>query len=96
MMLFVAVCNDRVGGLPLRLETRPAHLAWIETLGPAVKAAGPFVGPDGQPNGSMIVIEADDEAACRALLARDPYALKGLFDTVSVRPWRWLIKNPEA
>lgn len=95
-MLFVAVCNDKAGGLPLRLATRPAHLAWIEALGPAIKAAGPFIGADGQPNGSMLIIEAADESSCLALLARDPYALRGLFDTVSVRPWRGLIKNPEA
>lgn len=95
-MLFVAICNDKPGGLPLRLETRPAHLAWIETQGPAIKAAGPFIGADGQPNGSMFVVEADDESSCLALLARDPYALAGLFDTVSVRRWRWLLGNPEA
>ncbi len=95
-MLFVAVCNDRTDGLALRLETRPAHLDWIAALGPAVKAAGPFIGKDGQPNGSMLIVEADDEAACKALLANDPYALAGLFETVTVRPWRWLINNPEA
>jgi uncharacterized protein YciI len=95
-MLFVAICDDKPEGLALRLETRPAHLAWIETLGPVIKAAGPFVGADGQPNGSMLVLEAESEAACRALLAADPYAVKGLFAHVSVRPWRWLIKNPEA
>jgi len=95
-MLFVAICNDKPGGLALRLETRPAHLAWIEALGPAIKAAGPFIGADGQPDGSMLVVDAGDESSCLALLARDPYALAGLFDTVSVRPWRWLIKNPEA
>ncbi|MFO1088942.1 MAG: YciI family protein [Hyphomicrobiales bacterium] len=95
-MLFAAICNDKPDGLALRLETRPAHLAWIETLGTAIKGAGPFLDEKGQPNGSLLFVEASDEAACRAILSADPYAKAGLFASVEVRPWRWLIKNPEA
>lgn len=95
-MLFVAICNDKPGALGVRLETRPAHLAWIDTLGPVIKAAGPLLDAAGQPNGSLLVVEAENESTCRALLADDPYAKAALFSSVDVRPWRWLIKNPEA
>ena len=26
----------------------------------------------------------------------DPYAKAGLFASVEIRPWKWLIKNPET
>jgi uncharacterized protein YciI len=26
----------------------------------------------------------------------DPYAKAGLFASVEIKPWKWLIKNPEA
>jgi uncharacterized protein YciI len=38
--------------------------------------------------GSMLVIEAADEAGAKALLAKDPFAREGLFSHVEVKPWR--------
>ena len=39
-MLFVATCTDNPGSNALRLETRPAHLAYLNGLGAKVKVAG--------------------------------------------------------
>lgn len=93
-MLFVLICTDKPGSLALRLATRPAHLAWLETV--AVKGAGPFLDAEGNPNGSLVIIEAADKAEAETIAARDPYAQAGLFASVEVRPWKWLIKNPET
>ncbi len=93
-MLFVLICTDKPDSLALRLATRPAHLAWLETV--VVKGAGPFLDDAGNPNGSLVIIEAKDKAEAEAIAARDPYALAGLFASVEVRPWKWLIKNPET
>ena len=40
------------------------------------------------PVGSMIVFEAESEADVRTLLDKDPYAMAGLFESVSVTAWR--------
>ena len=93
-MLFVLICTDKPDSLALRLATRPAHLAWLETV--VVKGAGPFLDDAGNPNGSLVIIEAKDKAEAEAIAARDPYALAGLFASVEVRPWKWLIKNSET
>jgi uncharacterized protein YciI len=93
-MLFVLICTDKPDSLALRLATRPAHLAWLETV--VVKGAGPFLDDAGNPNGSLVIIEAKDKAEAEAIAARDPYAVAGLFASVEVRPWKWLIKNPET
>jgi uncharacterized protein YciI len=90
-MLFVAVCLDKPGGLETRLETRPAHLAWLEGLGARLKLAGPFL-KDDRPVGSMLIAEAEDEADAAKLFAGDPYIAAGLFASVDVRPWR-LVKG---
>lgn len=51
---------------------------------------------DGQtPCGSLIVVEAEDEAAARALLDADPYNEAGLFESVTVQPWRWVVGKPD-
>ena len=95
-MLFALTCTDKPGSLSVRMETRPAHLAFLESLGAALKAAGPFVDEEGKPNGSLVIIEAENRAAAEVIAANDPYAKAGLFAAVEIRPWKWLIKNPEA
>lgn len=94
MSLFVFHGLDRADGLEVRKATRAAHLAWLETLSPRVKIGGPMLSDDGQtPVGSMLVIEAETLEAAKALFAADPYALAGLWQSTSVRPFNWLIRQ---
>ena len=97
-MLFVVLCTYKAGHLDLRMTTRPAHVDWLNALDAegTLKAAGPFLGDDGKPVGSMLILKAADLDAAKALAAKDPYAEAGLFSEVSVRPWNWVFKNPEA
>jgi uncharacterized protein YciI len=45
--------------------------------------------------GSLVIIKADDVAGAQATAAADPYAKAGLFSAVEIKPWNWVIKNPE-
>lgn len=95
-MLFAILCTDRPGQLQLRLDTRPAHVDFLNGLNAdgKLKFAGPFLDEDGRPNGSIVMIEADDRAAAEAIAAGDPYAEAGLFETVEIRPWNWVFNKP--
>lgn len=95
-MLFAILCDDRDGGLDTRLATRPDHLAYLNGLGAGLKFAGPFLGDDGKPVGSMLVVDAADETQARAIADADPYAKAGLFAHVRVRRWNWTVNNPDA
>lgn len=95
-MLFALICTDKSNSVDLRMKVRPDHLAYLNGLGTALKAAGPFTDDAGSPVGSLVIIEAADRAAAQALAAQDPYAVAGLFQSVEIKPWKWLIKNPEA
>jgi uncharacterized protein len=95
-MLFALICTDKPNSIDVRMQNRPAHLAYLEKLGERMKGAGPFVDEDGKPTGSLVIIEADDLAAAKTTAAQDPYALAGLFSSVDIKPWKWLIKNPET
>ena len=88
-MLFAVICRDKPGHLQTRLDTRAAHLAYIEATG-IVKMAGPFL-EAGQMCGSLVVVEADDLAGAEAWAAGDPYAAAGLFERVSVTEWKKVI-----
>lgn len=94
MAFFVFQGLDKAGALELRKATRQSHLDWIGSLAPRVKIGGPMLSDDGAtPIGSMLVIEADSLAEARTLFSQDPYALAGLWDSTSVRPYNWLIKQ---
>ena len=95
-MLFALLCTDKPNSLDLRMSVRPDHLKYLESLGAALKAAGPFTSDEGSPIGSLVIIEAENRAAAQAMAENDPYARAGLFAAVEIRPWKWLIKNPEA
>ena len=95
-MLFFFFCTGKPNRLELCQEARPDHLKFLESLGNSLKAAGPFTDDEGRPTGSLVVIEAEDRAAISAIAGRDPYAVAGLFASVEIKPWKWLIKNPEA
>ena len=95
-MLYALVCTDKPKSVDLRMSVRPDHLAFLQSLGDRLKAGGPFLGEDGQPNGSLVVIEADSKSEAEAIAADDPYAKAGLFKSVEIKAWNWLLKNPEA
>ena len=95
-MLFALICTDKPNSLELRQQSRPEHLKFLEGLGSNLKAAGPFTDDEGKPIGSLVVVEAANRAAITEIAARDPYAVVGLFASVQIKPWKWLIKNPEA
>ena len=94
-MLFAVICNDKPGGVPIRQENRPDHLAYLQSLGDALKFAGPFIDENGETTtGSLIVIEAPSLAAARDIAGNDPFARAGLFASVEIRPWRWTLGKP--
>ena len=95
MPLFAIICTDKPGeGLALRKANREKHLGWLNGLGAAVKAAGPFLDEGGNPAGSLIIIEAGSLDAAEAIAGEDPYRKAGVFAEVDIRPWKWLIGNP--
>lgn len=95
-MYFAVICRDKPGALSVRMESRPAHLEYLKAHSAQIPIGGPLMSADGQtPCGSLIVVEAEDEAAARALLDADPYNEAGLFESVTVQPWRWVVGKPD-
>ncbi len=96
-MLYAIICTDRPDGLPLRQQTRPAHLDYLRGLGDTIRLAGPFLSDGAEtPNGSLLIVEADSPDAARSIADGDPYAKAGLFAQVEIRAWNWIVGNPDA
>nr|WP_298100654.1 YciI-like protein [uncultured Shinella sp.] len=97
-MLFAFLCQDKPGALQVRMDTRPDHVAYLNDLNASGKLAfaGPFLGDDGKPTGSLVVVKAETIEEARQIAANDPYAKAGLFAAVDVKAWNWVFNNPEA
>jgi uncharacterized protein YciI len=94
-MLFALICTDRPGSLDLRLATRPTHIAYLQTYQHRLIHAGAMLDLDGRPCGSILIIEAEDQAAAEGFAAADPYAKAGLFESTVVRGFRTAFKDGE-
>ena len=91
-MLYVLICEDKADSEDLRKATRDAHLGFIGDYD--VRFAGPLLSDDESTMiGSLIVLEAESLAAARTFADGDPYGQAGLFDEVTIRPFRLVISG---
>lgn len=95
MAHFVVEYADR-GDESVREAGRADHIGYRKGLGPRLALAGPLLDADGRPTGSLVIVEADDEAAAQALAQADPYIAAGVLELVSVRRYRIAAMVPPA
>ena len=95
-MFYAIVGQDVPDSLDRRLATRPAHVERLHALQQAGRLllAGPFPAVDSNDpgaagfTGSLIVAEFDTLADAQAWAEADPYVAAGVYDGVSVKPFR--------
>ncbi len=85
---FVITCTDKPGQPELRQANRPDHLDYLSEHSGRIVAAGPTLGDDDAPNGSLLIMAFDDISAARAFADGDPYFKAGVFESVTVTPWK--------
>lgn len=95
-MLYAIVGQDVPDSLEKRQTSRPQHLQRLHHLQDEGRliVAGPFPAIDGNEpgpagfTGSLIVAEFDTLSSAQAWADDDPYLAAGVFDSVSVRPFK--------
>jgi uncharacterized protein YciI len=88
MPLFAMIAKDRPGTGDKRTATRPVHLEHLKAMGDKLVLAGALMGEDGNPEGSLLVLEAENLEVAKATLLADPFIAEGIFRSVEVKPWR--------
>jgi uncharacterized protein len=87
-MLFAVIRNDKPGCVGLRQAARPKHLEYLKGCISSIKWGGAIMNDDGSQVGSVLFIEAADQAAAEVLAAADPFVEAGLFASTQIVPFR--------
>lgn len=95
-MLYAMIAKDAPGSGQLRLDTRPAHLNHLEALGKKLVFAGALLDAQDQPEGSLVVFEAETLEEARRMAEADPFVAAGVFGSIEVRRWRLAINTSGA
>ena len=89
-MLFLVVARDGndPGAPARRAAVRPAHLEAARRLHAAgtLRAAGALLNGGEKAVGSALLVEAEDEAAARALVEEDVYFREGVWTDYDIWP----------
>jgi uncharacterized protein YciI len=90
MPLYAWIGRDGPRGRALRKLHRQAHLDGLRGLADAgrILHAGPLLDAAGDPVGSLVILEAESLDAARAIAARDPYVVEGIFESHEVHETR--------
>jgi uncharacterized protein len=92
-MIFALVAHDQPNSVARRLELRPEHLKYLDSLGSKLLLAGPFLNGQAEGVGTIALIEADSLDDAREVFGRDPFVVHGLFDQVTIKPWKATINH---
>ena len=98
-MLYAIVATDVANSLEKRLQARPAHLERLTALKDQgrVVLAGPMPAVDSNDpgaagfTGSLIVAEFESLSAAKAWADADPYIQAGVYDHVTVKPFKQVL-----
>lgn len=97
MPLFILNARDKANSLPLRMENRAAHLEWAASFRDVIRMAGPVFAEDGTSfAGSVFVLDMENLQAVKDWASEDPYAKAGLFETVEIKHFAWLMGEGKA
>ncbi|MFC4258650.1 YciI family protein [Marinobacter lacisalsi] len=95
-MYYAIISDDVDNSLPLRKQARPAHIARLETLRDQGRllVAGPHPALDTtEPGdagftGSLVIAEFESLKEARDWADADPYVEAGVYQRVSVKPFK--------
>jgi uncharacterized protein len=95
-MWYAIIGQDVPNSLDKRMAARPAHVARLQDLHRQgrILLAGPFPAVDAEDSGtagfsgSLIVAEFTSLSAAQDWAKADPYVTSGIYEEVSVRPFR--------
>jgi hypothetical protein len=88
--VIAVIAWDRPGpeAAEARARLLPQHLAHVETIIDRIAVAGPLLGADGKPAGSLVVLDVETAEEARAIFESDPYFAAPIWQEPTIVPYR--------
>ena len=87
--MFLVHCKDKPNATQVRADNRPAHLEYLKGHLGKITIGGPIMNEERtQMVGSAFILDTTDRAEVESFLAGDPYGRAGLFESVTIMPFR--------
>ncbi|ODT71118.1 MAG: hypothetical protein ABS75_10335 [Pelagibacterium sp. SCN 63-23] len=87
-MLYAMIAKDAPGTGQQRLDTRPVHLQYLESLGKKLVFAGALLDGEDKPEGSLVIFSTETLEEARQLAEADPFVAAGVFGSIEIKRWR--------
>ena len=87
-MPYLITCIDKPNSLEKRLATRDEHIKYLEKFENKIITAGPLIDKDGNPYGSLLILNFDENNEVNSFLRDDPYSKKKLFKQVIIKEFK--------
>ena len=87
-MAYLIDARDVPNSLALRQQNRPEHLAYLAEHAEKLILAGAQWDDDGQPIGSVVIVDVDTREEAEAFAAADPFSRNGVFGDVTITEYR--------
>lgn len=84
-MLFAIHVMDATDALPMRLANYQLHRDHLNSASITIVLAGPLSDTDGQPEGSMFVVDAETRQEVEAFYSADPFYLLQVWDLTTLK-----------
>ena len=70
------------------LINKESHINYLTKFKSNLVTAGPLIGEDGKPYGSLLILDFKERSELQDFLKNDPYRLEGLFKEVIIREFK--------
>ena len=87
-MAYFITCIDKPNSLTKRLSIRERHINYLTKFKSKLITAGPLIGEDGKPYGSLLILDFKMRSELEDFLKNDPYNLEGLFEEVIIKEFK--------
>ena len=92
-MHFIIYCIDKPGSADLRTNIRSDHITFLEKHRNNIFIAGPILTEDSKDMiGSLLIVDFPSIKAANNFASNDPYFNAGLFESVSIKPWKMVFE----
>lgn len=89
-MLYAIHCMD--GGDPsIRQSQYPRHREYLASARIKILVAGPILSDEGEPIGSLLIVDAENIEVARSFSANDPFAINGAWMSIQIYPYKMAI-----